>query len=217
MRVGLFGGTFDPVHNGHLEIAEKVWHWFSLDRLYFIPAAQSPHKQQRPEATAWDRFAMLVLATQRYAAFSVSAVELERGGVSYTIDTIHEFRRRLGAGAEFYFILGADAFREITRWKAYDRVLQLVHLVVVPRPGYSLSAEQLPNDIRARVRTFAPNHDRSEESGPWIYFCSGIHVEISATAIREARRRGEVIAPWVPPEVAAYIEKYHLYGEAPRP
>ncbi len=217
MRIGLFGGTFDPVHNGHLEIAEKVWHWFSLDRLYFIPAAQSPHKQQRPEATAWDRFAMLVLATQRSAAFYVSAVELERGGVSYTIDTIREFRHRLGEEAELYFIIGADAFQEITHWKAYDHLLRLMNLVVVPRPKYPLSVERLPDDIRARVRTFVPEQDRVEEGGPWIYVCSGIHSEISATAIREARRRGEAIARWIPPEVAAYIEKYHLYSEATTP
>ncbi|GBC83499.1 putative nicotinate-nucleotide adenylyltransferase [bacterium HR10] len=213
MRIGIFGGTFDPVHNGHLEIAEKVWQWFALDRLYFIPAAQSPHKHRQPEAPAWDRFAMLVLATQPYAAFYVSTLELARGGVSYTIDTVRELRHRMGEDAELYFIMGADAFQGLTQWKEYDQLLRLMNLVVIPRPGYILSAEGLPEEIRARVRAFVPERDRVEEQGPRIYFCSGIHNATSATAIRAALRRGEAIAHLVPSEAAAYIEKYRLYRE----
>ncbi len=211
MRIGIFGGTFDPVHNGHLEIAEKVEQWFSLDRVHFVPAARSPHKGRPPEAGAWDRFAMLVLATRPYGRFYVSTVELERGGVSYSIDTIREFRRQMGAEGDLYFIMGADAFRTLTGWKEYEELLRLTNLVVVSRPGHTLNAESLPEVFRSRVRIWEPDHERTSEHEPHIYLCSGIHNETSATAIRAALRRGETIAHLVPPDVATYIEKYQLY------
>ncbi len=214
MRIGIFGGTFDPVHNGHLEIAEKVEHWFSLDRVHFVPAVRSPHKAQPPEAAAWDRFAMLVLATRPYGRFYVSTVELERGGVSYTIDTIREFRRQMGTGDDLYFIMGADAFRTLTGWKEYEELLRLTNLIVVSRPGHVLNAEGLPEAFRPRVRILGPDHESTWEHGPYIYLCSGIHNETSATAIRAALRRGEMIAHLVPPDVATYIEKYRLYRDA---
>jgi nicotinate-nucleotide adenylyltransferase len=212
MRIGILGGTFDPVHNGHVEIAEKVAGWFALDRLEFIPAAQSPHKAHPPEASAWDRFAMLVLATRPYERFFVSTVELERGGVSYTIDTVRELRRRMREEHDFYLIMGADAFGTFTAWKAHEELLQLTNLVVVSRPGHALNAEDLPEVWRSRARTFDREHLGGEGSS--IYLCPGIHNETSATAIRAALRRGEPIAHLVPPDVATYIEKYRLYRDA---
>jgi len=212
MRIGIFGGTFDPVHNGHLEIAEKVEQWFSLDRVHFVPAVRSPHKAQPPEAAAWARFAMLVLATRPYGRFYVSTVELERGGVSYTIDTIREFRRQMVG--DLYFIMGADAFGTLTGWKEYEELLRLTNLIVVSRPGHALNAEGLPEAFRPRVRIWGSAHEPAQEHEPYIYLCSGIHNEISATAIRAALRRGETIAHLVPPDVAVYIEKYRLYRDA---
>ncbi|MCS6817023.1 MAG: nicotinate-nucleotide adenylyltransferase [Blastocatellia bacterium] len=214
MRIGIFGGTFDPVHNGHLEIADKVGQWFSLDCVHFVPAARSPHKVQQPEATAWDRFAMLVLATRAHERFYVSTLELERGGASYTIETIREFRRRMDAAGDLYFLMGADAFRTLPAWKDYAELLQLTNLIVVSRPGHTLSAEWLPETFRAHVRLWEPDRACIRDRGPRIYLCSGVHNEISATAIRAARRRGETIAHLVPPDVAAYIEKYRLYRDA---
>jgi nicotinate-nucleotide adenylyltransferase len=157
---------------------------------------------------------MLVLATRSCGHFYVSTVELERGGTSYTIDTLRELRHRMGGEREFYFIMGADAFRALPAWKEYEEVLRLTHLVVVSRPGHALSVEGLPHHLHSRVRTGTSDQGRMPEHGPYIYLCSGIHNETSATVIRAALRRGEAIAHLVPPDVAAYIEKYRLYRDA---
>ncbi len=211
MRIGIFGGTFDPIHNGHLEVAERVRQWFSLDGVHFVPAAQSPHKRRQPEATAWDRFAMLVLATAHHRHFYVSTLELERGGVSYTIDTVREFRERMEA--DLYFILGADAFQSFALWKEPEELLRLTNLIVVSRPGHALSPEPLPEPLRSQVRWVAPERGGIREGGPHIYFCSNVHNAASATEVRRAVRRGERITHLVPREVATYIEKYHLYRD----
>lgn len=211
MHVGLFGGTFDPVHRGHLEIARVAAELYHLDRIYFIPSGRPPHKGARSDASAWHRYAMLVLATRETDNFFVSTIELETAEVAYTVDTVTALRHIFPSEAEFYFILGADSFEEITQWKDYERLLTLTHLIVMARPGHALTTDHLPERWRAGV-VDGPPPPMDRISDRRIFFCRAVFSDVSATAIRQACRRGEPIDHFVVPEVARYIAKYHLYA-----
>ncbi|HXF05685.1 MAG TPA: nicotinate-nucleotide adenylyltransferase [Blastocatellia bacterium] len=213
MQVGLFGGTFDPVHRGHLEIARVAAELYHLDRIYFIPSGRPPHRRPAPGASAWHRYAMLVLATRETDNFFVSTIELETGEVAYTVDTVTALRRLFPSEAEFYFVLGADSFEEITQWKDYERLLTLTHLIVMARPGHALTADHLPERWRTGVVDGSPLRVE-EPSARRIFFCRAVFSDVSATAIRQACRRGESIDHFVVPEVARYIAKYRLYANS---
>ena len=135
MKIGLFGGTFDPIHWGHLRSAEEVGETFRLDRVYFIPASLPPHKRGQTTTPARDRLQMVRLAVARNPRFSVSTVELARPGVSYSIDTIREFAAKLRKADSLYFIIGLDAFREIGTWKDFAEIFSLCNFIVTSRPG----------------------------------------------------------------------------------
>lgn len=214
MRIGLLGGTFDPVHRGHLEIARAAAANFHLDRVYFIPAGRPPHKPSAPRASAWHRYAMLVLATRDTDNFFVSTIELETAEVAYTVDTVTALRRIFPLETEFHLILGADSFEEITQWKDYERLLALTHLIVMARPGYTLTADHLPQRWREGVvDSLGDTPGRVEGTADRrIFFCRTVFCEVSATAIRQALHRGESIIRFVTPEVARYIAKYGLYA-----
>ncbi len=219
MRIGLFGGTFDPVHRGHLEVASAAARTFLLDRVYFIPAGRPPHKRTPPRVSAWHRYAMLVLATKDRDDFFVSTVELETDKTAYTVDTVTTLRRLFSPESDFYLIMGADSFEEITQWKGYERLLALTHLVVMTRPGHALRADHLPERFRPVIVEVGsePPVASSFAHGRRIFFCHAVSTGISATAVRCAVEQGEAIEQLVVPDVARYIAKYRLYRGAMEP
>src|ERR1043165_3638677 len=139
-RTGIYGGTFDPVHNGHLEVARRVLQLFELDQVIFVPACLPPHKRSRKLTSAFHRFAMLALATEADQRLLVSTVELDAPDRPYAVNTVERMRESFGDEADLFFIVGADAWLEITTWKEWERLLTLCHLIVVTRPGFDLAS-----------------------------------------------------------------------------
>ncbi|PYS76052.1 MAG: nicotinate (nicotinamide) nucleotide adenylyltransferase [Acidobacteria bacterium] len=221
-RIALYGGTFDPVHAGHLAVARGLLLLFALDEVLFIPAYVAPHKRGRRVSPALDRYAMLALATQGDEHFRVSTVELEAPESPYTVNTLSSFRDRLGDLARLFFVMGADSWEEITTWREWERVLTLTDHLVVTRPGYELSTAHVTPAIRERIvdvrgRTREQAEEQLEEArGERIYLTDAANVDASATDIRAVVGReawGELGALVAPP-VAEYIRKYELYQEA---
>ena len=184
MKIGVFGGTFDPVHVGHLAIAEAALESAKLDRVIFVPARRSPLKDREPGASVDDRFAMLVAATKGEPRFSVSRVELERDGPSYTVDTLEALR---GEG-DLFLILGSDALSELHKWRSPDRIRALASLLVARRPGAPEPAES------AGARAF---------DAPCL--------DISSRELRARAARGLSLRYLVPDDVWRHIERRGLY------
>lgn len=202
MRLGLMGGTFDPIHYGHLILADEASHQLGLERVVFVPARQPPHRARAPEAAAEDRYAMVLLATADHPRFDVSRIELDRAGPSYTINTVQALLAEWGEGAEITLLLGADAALELLTWHRHGELIRLCTLAVANRPGTAPErlAEVLPADYLSRIhRLTIPG------------------VEISATEIRARLRAGRSIRYLVPGAVSAYIDKYQLYRGAAAP
>jgi len=192
------GGTFDPIHFGHLAAAEQVRVGFDLDRVIFIPSGHPPHKQGKQITPGIHRYVMAVLATIDHPRFEVSTIELDRPGLSYSVDTIGLLKSQLPEGSEIFFITGADAIVEICSWKDADRLLRLCRFVAVTRPGYSTGSLQ---EIR----------ERFGEAGSRIHPYQITDLAISSSEIRERVRLGKPIRYLVPATVEHYIEKHHLY------
>jgi nicotinate-nucleotide adenylyltransferase len=192
MKLGLMGGTFDPIHLGHLRAAENAREALGLDRVLFVPAAQPPHRPG-PVASALDRFAMAALATSDHEAFQASDVELLRAGPSYTVDTIAHFLAE--KPSSLCLIVGSDTFVEMTGWKDAARIFAACEVAVVPRPG---------GDAVPSATPFADARGVSPVPGPAL--------EISATAVRARVREGRSVRYLVPNGVADYIAKRGLYS-----
>jgi nicotinate-nucleotide adenylyltransferase len=203
-RIGILGGTFNPVHNAHLVLASTVLEKYGLEKIIFIPTALPPHKSSRGLITAADRIAMLKLATQKYPVFAVSDLELKRGGKSYTVDTLRELREEFGPEVEFVLIIGSDNLLEIAEWREIETLTELCRFIVVTRPGYPL--ERL-EDENARWAGKILKPDRSN--------IIELSVDISSSEIREKVRRKEDIRKLVPGEVADYIRRKRLYRSQP--
>ncbi len=139
-RIAIYGGTFDPVHVGHLEIGKRISQLFAIDQFLFVPARQAPHKQDRDVSSGFHRYAMLALATQNDPALCISTFELDGPGRQYTVDTLAHFRSRFGDSAELFFVMGADSWAEITTWRDWEKLTTLASLIVVTRPGFELEA-----------------------------------------------------------------------------
>jgi len=196
MRLGLMGGTFDPIHYGHLVIAEVARVEFGLERVLWIPSGDPPHKPGQVHTPKEDRYAMVLLATAANPWFEVSRIELERPGRTYTFDTLQTLRGAYPE-AELFFITGADAILEILTWRRHEEVVQLCEFIAATRPGYDLRrmATMLPAGYRARIHTLeAP--------------C----VDISSTLIRSRLEAGEPVRYLLPEEVETYVRKRGLYG-----
>jgi nicotinate-nucleotide adenylyltransferase len=213
MKIGLFGGTFDPIHWGHLRSAEEVREAFALDRIFFIPAANPPHKKRRPKATAQHRLEMVRLAIAKNPGFALSTVEITRPGKSYSIETLRHFVRKRPSKQTLYFILGFDAFREIGSWKEFEKIFPLCHMIVTSRPGCrdSLSLSEMPVAVR---RLFC--YDRYKKiyrhkSGTKLLFLRITDMAISASEIRNRLMRRKSVRYLVPLEVERYIKKKSLY------
>ncbi|HWN10057.1 MAG TPA: nicotinate-nucleotide adenylyltransferase [Pyrinomonadaceae bacterium] len=217
-RIAIYGGTFDPVHAGHLEIARAVTQLFEIDEFLFVPARQAPHKQDAQVSSAIARYAMLALATQDDARFRVSTVELESGATQYTVDTLQQFRGQLEETAELFFVMGADSWMEITSWREWKRLLALSNHIVVTRPGYDFSADHVGSTVAARVADVrgqeSPRISGLVETGkPKIFVTDAVMRDVSATAVRRAVRENRVgdLSKLTTPAVAQYITKYRLY------
>jgi len=192
-RLGIMGGTFDPIHHGHLVAASEVAHAFSLDEVVFVPTGQPWEKEQRDVAPAEDRYLMTVIATASNPRFSVSRVDIDRPGPTYTIDTLRDLRAARGPEAEFFFITGADALARLISWRHADELLTLAHFVGCTRPGHQLSGDGLPEGKASLIEIPA--------------------LAISSTACRERVRAGEPIWYLVPDGIVQYIAKRRLYRD----
>jgi nicotinate-nucleotide adenylyltransferase len=195
-RVGILGGTFDPIHYGHLDAAAAARAALALDEVLFIPAHDPPHKPQDPGANAFHRFAMVTLAIQESPGWLASDMELTRAGASYTVDTLRALHASGLQASQLSFILGADAFADIATWKEFPGVLGLAHFVVVARPGTTLD--------EALVRT--------PELRTHVSLIEARTRDVSSTAIRARLARRAAIDDLVPPAVARHIMAHHLYG-----
>jgi nicotinate-nucleotide adenylyltransferase len=194
-RLGIMGGTFDPIHHGHLVTAEEALWQFELDEVVFVPTGEPWMKEHRRVTPAEDRYLMTVIATAGNPHFSVSRVEIDRPGPSYTRDTLSALRDEEGEGAELYFITGADAILEIFHWKDPEEVLSLAHVIAATRPGYDI----------ARFEAEAPTRH------PNVSAMNIPALAISSTDIRGRVAEGRPIRYLVPEGVKTYIDKAGLY------
>ena len=213
MRVGILGGTFNPIHLAHLRSAEEVREAQRLDEVLFIPSATPPHKRADGLMTAAHRLAMVRLAIRGNPHFRVSTLEVERRGRSYSVDTLRALHAQLPR-AQFFFILGMDAFREITTWRDYQSIFALCNLVVTSRPAYDDAPllRALPVAVRAEF-CYRPKAKRLEHrTGNQVIFQRISDLDISASAIRHRLHRGFSIRYLVPTNVERYIAQHRLYA-----
>jgi nicotinate-nucleotide adenylyltransferase len=208
----LYGGTFDPVHTGHLEIARRVSELFEIEKLLFIPAQMAPHKIGRPVTEPIHRYAMLALATQNDPKLSISTFELDAPDRRYTVDTIAHFQRLFGDACELFFIMGADSWSEITTWREWERLLTMTNHIVVTRPGYEPSTTHV-GTISERIVDLRSSKGASDRKG--IFFTDVVFNDVSATNIRRLASEGrtEELEGLVPGPVLEYIRKYGIYRE----
>jgi nicotinate-nucleotide adenylyltransferase len=213
-RIAFYGGTFDPVHCGHVAVARRLIELFSLDRFVFLPAFHAPHKPDRKPTSSYHRFAMLCLATKELSQVSVSTLELEHAEKRYTVETLPEILERF-PGEQVFFVMGADSWSDIRTWREWERVLLMSNHIVVTRPGYDIHLDHVTDAVRRRVvdlrdrrSPFAP-----DDANLHVYLTDAVELDVSATGIRDDIREDDRLdkADDVPEEVAKYIEKYELY------
>jgi nicotinate-nucleotide adenylyltransferase len=215
-RMGLFGGTFDPIHLGHLRAAREVLERFALDRILFVPSFIPPHKVRKGMAPARDRLRMVELACAGEPRFAASSIEVDAGGRSYSILTLERVRG-LYPGARIFFILGTDAFLEIGTWREHERVLDESLFIVMTRPGARLedAAGVVGDSLRERVREIAEGETVDEGMlGDHRIFLLPIRaLDVSSTEVRRRVRAGEPVAGLVPEAVGDYIRSHGLYRD----
>lgn len=231
-RIAFYGGSFDPVHLGHLEIARRLTAGFELDEFVFIPAFHAPHKRENKPASPFQRFAMLSLVTESEHNFRVSTIELDDPEHPYSIETLSKLNSGM-PDEELFFVIGADSWQEITTWRRWEEVLSIVNIIVVTRPGIEITFEHVNEEIQDRIVDLRQQTgDVSREKGvgaapvaaqragrgakeddrPRIYITDSVNVDVSATAIRKLIREG--MDGWkkmVPEAASRFIEKYGLY------
>ncbi|MER7335604.1 MULTISPECIES: nicotinate-nucleotide adenylyltransferase [unclassified Micromonospora] len=192
-RIGIMGGTFDPIHHGHLVAASEVADRFGLDEVVFVPTGQPWQKADQTVTPAEDRYLMTVIATASNPRFQVSRVDIDRGGPTYTVDTLRDLHAEYGPKAQLFFITGADALEKILSWKDLDEIFELAHFIGVTRPGFELTDAHLPADTVSLVQVPA--------------------MAISSTNCRARVARGEPVWYLVPDGVVQYIAKRRLYQQ----
>jgi nicotinate-nucleotide adenylyltransferase len=229
MNIGLFGGTFDPIHRGHTALARAALEKFKLHRVYFVPANLPPHKQQQPCLAFMHRFAMVVLATAQEKAFVPSLLEGPKESSSdarrdrqekpnYTIDTVRKLKQSFKAADRLFLLIGMDAFADIAKWHQAEDLFRECEFIVASRPGYSLAdvANALPESLRPRAAVTKPFQRQAAKGdlvlpGASIHLLGDLHQPASATAIREAAAAGKPLGRFLDPAVAEYIRKMGLY------
>ncbi len=217
-RIGVYGGTFDPIHNGHLRVAAAILENFALDQLLFVPAFVPPHKRGQTISAAHHRYALLALATAHEARMLISTLELEAPARPYTIETLGHLQTQ-HSGAQLFFVMGMDSFRDVTLWRAHERLLTEFSLVVATRPGYRAHEHATENvaahlspalqtrvvDLRGGLKPAA-----AQLAAPHTFITDYVAVDVSATGIRQAVQASRNLEN-MPPAVADYIAKYRLY------
>ena len=200
MKIGIMGGTFDPIHLGHLATAEAVRENFSLDEILFIPAARPPHKLGKFVTDEKHRLAMTILATRSNKFFKVSDMELKRTGLSYTLDTMNELHKIFGKTTELFFIIGADSLADLSKWHAARELVEKCHFIATTRQGVDVNFSAVENFFGKSAREH-------------IHRVTTPGLEISSTDIREKIRRGRSIKYLVPETVEEYILREKLYDD----
>ncbi len=238
MNIGLFGGTFDPVHRGHMALARAALERCTLGRIYFVPANMPPHKQRQPLSPFLHRFTMLALATAEEKAFVPSLLEApeetefgrkargskpeddkpDNAKPNYTIDTVRRLKQSLKASDKLFLLIGMDAFADIAKWRETEALFRECEFVVAGRPGYSLAdvANALPESLRPRAEVTKPFHKQPATGdlvlpGVTIHLLGDLKQPASATAIREAAAAGKPLGRFLDAPVAEYIRKMGLY------
>ena len=241
MNIGLFGGSFDPIHRGHLALAQAAADRYQLRQVLFVPASVSPHKQKQAVTPFVHRYAMVALSTQDQKHFIPSLLEApaewelrtastgHRSAAtsvatpsytipSYTIDTVRRLKKTLRKADRLYFLIGIDAFREIAKWREAKALLAECAFVVASRPGFSLKdvADSLPDGVRPSAAVTKPFHKQAASGdlilpGLTLHLLEGVQQNVSATTIREAAAQGKPLGRWLDPRVAEYIRKMGLY------
>ncbi len=215
-RVGVFGGTFDPPHLGHLILAEEIREAFGLAEMYFMPCNEPPHKDRDDLTDAKHRFAMVVAATLHNPFFVASPIEVNRPGKSFSIDTVRELDAVMADEEEIVFVTGLDAFLEIETWEEYEQFLDLCHVVVVSRPGHGFEdVARLPEWIGERVIDLRGAEVQPAELFPQdsrgVFLSDAVHIDISSTDIRDRIAAGLSVRYKIPAEVERYIRSHDLY------
>jgi nicotinate-nucleotide adenylyltransferase len=214
-RIAFYGGSFDPVHRGHLEISDALIDQFSLDEFVYLPAFHAPHKMRQRPTSAHDRFAMLCLATNDRANVVVSKMEIDAPDRPYTVETLATLNSRL-TNTRIFFVMGADSWTDIATWREWEKVLTASDHIVVTRPGSVIGFDHVTDAIRERVvdlRGGILPHISDDADERHIYISDAVNINISATDIRSRIRTKD--ASWkddVTIEVAKHIEKYQIYS-----
>jgi nicotinate-nucleotide adenylyltransferase len=212
MKIGLFGGTFNPVHLAHLRIAEEIRETFALSKVIFIPAATPPHKPLADDLSFAERMKMVAMAIRGNSFFTVSDLEGRREGKSYSIDTLREFRK-LYPRDEFFLLMGSDSFADFRTWREYKAIFTCCNIVVITRPGSPLSLRSaLPDDVAPEFCYHEATNVLSHRSGYSVYSLEGSLLDISSTAIRSRVRQGKSITYLVPATVEQYIKQQRFYA-----
>jgi len=222
MNIGLFGGTFDPIHHGHLALARAARDQLKLGRVHFVPASTPPHRQRLPLVSYFHRYAMVALATAGEKDFLPSLLEapgvLPEGSANYSIDTIRRLKSTLKKSDRLFFVIGIDAFNDIATWRDSEALFRECAFIVASRPGYSLAdvAHALPKSLRpplAATKPFLKQPAKGDLmlTGATVHLLESVHQPISATAIREAVAAQRPLKKFVTAEVAEYIKKTGLY------
>jgi nicotinate-nucleotide adenylyltransferase len=209
-RIGILGGTFDPIHWGHLDMADVAVNELKLTRLFVITSNVPPHRPQ-PLASSYHRFAMVSLAVLDRPEWRAADLELRHDAPSFTSRTLDLFHDRGYLSSELFFLIGADAFAEIASWRDYPKILDGAHFAVVSRPGFSV--KELPRRLpRLADRMARPPIDEVAQIDPLIILIDAPTADVSSTAIRERLASGEDVAGLVPPNVQQHIEHHGLYS-----
>jgi nicotinate-nucleotide adenylyltransferase len=213
-RIAFYGGTFDPVHCGHIAVAHRLLDLFSLDQFVFLPAFHAPHKLERKPTSGYHRFAMLTLATRGERSMSVSTLELDHAQKRYTIETLPELLTG-NPNATIFFVMGADSWVDIKTWREWEKVLLMTNHIVVTRPGYEITFDHVTDAVRERIVDLRGGDESTtiKSDGPRIFVTDAVELDVSATKIREDISEDDRLdrEDDVPQEVAKYIEKYELY------
>jgi nicotinate-nucleotide adenylyltransferase len=205
MKIAILGGTFDPIHNGHLAAAQSVAITFQVDEVHFVPAFSPPHKHVQQITSPFHRFAMVALATSPIDRFRTSTIEVDAFEKRYTVQTLEAMKRSYPS-AQLLFIIGTDMYQELESWKDYRRLFELAHLAIVNRPGFSFREDLAPFQVVTKIQAVPLPAE------PAVFYLPFVEQPISSTEIRDDRRRGVQVSQWLPPMVWNYIEKHKLYS-----
>lgn len=208
-RIAFYGGSFDPLHIGHLAIARKLSEIFKLDTFYFIPAFHAPHKKDKKVTSAFCRYAMLALATNNDDKIEISTIELDAPEKPFTVETQAKLLNQYGDSAEIFFVIGADSWNDILTWREWEKVLTQTNIIVVTRPDYEIKFDHITNSIKERIVDLRENQPKTKDQ---IFITDSVFIDVSATEIRQnIKEKKNDWRELVPEEVAKYIEKYNLY------